>query len=91
MHSDTSQVDCIWVLLGNSAVLAPTADFVPICNKKRVTSDSSAWKDWNWRSEGNLFLNGAFFTPSSTGASSLRAKPTSMVAQITSDANALSC
>jgi pectate lyase len=65
---------------------------------KRVDSGASMWKGWNWRSEGDLFLNGAFFTPSGSGASSsyarassLGAKPSSMVAQITSGAGTLSC
>ncbi|KAF3328136.1 putative pectate lyase 8 [Carex littledalei] len=77
--------------------LAPSNPFAKEVTK-RVDSDSSVWKRWNWRSEGDLFQNGAFFTPSGTGssssyarASSLGAKPASMVAQITSGAGALSC
>lgn len=63
---------------------------------KRVTS--SEWKQWNWRSEGDLLLNGAYFTPSGAGAaasyaraSSLGAKSSSMVGVITSGAGVLSC
>jgi len=58
----------------------------------------SKWKKWNWRSEGDLFLNGAFFTPSGGGASSsyakassLSARPSSLVASVTSNAGALFC
>ncbi|CAE6198295.1 unnamed protein product [Arabidopsis arenosa] len=63
---------------------------------KRVETDASEWKKWNWRSEGDLLLNGAFFRPSGAGASasygrasSLAAKPSSMVDTITSTAGAL--
>ncbi|KAI3884923.1 hypothetical protein MKX03_037859 [Papaver bracteatum] len=65
---------------------------------KRVEPDSGRWKHWNWRSEGDLLLNGAFFTPSGKGASgsyarasSLGAKSSSMVGSITSGAGALNC
>ncbi|KAJ4774207.1 Pectate lyase [Rhynchospora pubera] len=77
--------------------LAPTNPFAKEVTK-RVDSAESVWKNWNWRSEGDLFQNGAFFTPSGTGASSsyakassLGAKPASMISQITSGAGALSC
>ncbi|URE22511.1 Pectate lyase [Musa troglodytarum] len=65
---------------------------------KRVDTDESVWKGWNWRSEGDLLLNGAYFTPSGAGASasyakasSLGAKSSSMVGSMTSDAGALRC
>ena len=65
---------------------------------KRVETAQTVWKSWNWRSEGDLLLNGAYFTPSGAGASasyshasSLGAKSSSMVGSITSDAGALSC
>lgn len=65
---------------------------------KRVETASGRWRHWNWRSEGDLLLNGAFFTPSGKGASasyarasSLGAKSSSMVATITSGAGALNC
>ncbi|CAI9109630.1 OLC1v1009489C1 [Oldenlandia corymbosa var. corymbosa] len=31
---------------------------------KRDYADESTWKNWTWRSEGDLFMNGAFFVPS---------------------------
>ncbi|CAH1453002.1 unnamed protein product [Lactuca virosa] len=65
---------------------------------KRVETDPRHWHGWNWRSEGDLLLNGAYFVPSGAGASasyarasSLGAKSSSMVATITSGAGALNC
>lgn len=61
-------------------------------------SDDTKWKEWNWRSEGDLMLNGAYFTPSGGGAaanyaraSSLAAKSSSSVATLTSEAGVLHC
>ncbi|GJR32731.1 hypothetical protein Tco_1108963 [Tanacetum coccineum] len=31
---------------------------------KRLDTTAGKWHGWNWRSEGNLLLNGAYFTPS---------------------------
>ncbi|GMH20416.1 hypothetical protein Nepgr_022257 [Nepenthes gracilis] len=65
---------------------------------KRVDTNDYIWKQWNWRSEGDLMLAGAYFTPSGAGAassyaraSSLAAKPSSLVGTLTSGAGALSC
>ncbi|CAO2824436.1 unnamed protein product [Amaranthus hypochondriacus] len=76
--------------------LAPTNRFAKEVTK-RVTSKGN-WKKWNWRSEGDLFLNGAYFTPSGSGAgasyakaSSLAAKPSNLVATLTASAGVLSC
>ncbi|KAK3410265.1 hypothetical protein EUGRSUZ_J02266 [Eucalyptus grandis] len=71
-------------------------------SKKEVTKHENAgegeWKDWNWRSEGDMFLNGAFFRQSGAGASSkyarassLSGRPSSMVASMTYTAGVLSC
>ncbi|KAK8710262.1 hypothetical protein V6N13_145596 [Hibiscus sabdariffa] len=57
------------------------------------------WRSWNWRSEGDMMLNGAFFRQtghaglSSTfaRASSLSARPSSLVATMTVTAGALNC
>ncbi|XP_020094522.1 probable pectate lyase 18 isoform X2 [Ananas comosus] len=77
--------------------LAPTDPYAKEVTK-RVNTDESEWQSWNWRSEGDLLLNGAFFTPSGAGASSsysrassLGAKSSSMVGTMTSGAGALSC
>lgn len=65
---------------------------------KRVDTSTSVWKSWNWRSSGDLMLNGAFFTPSGAGAgvsyaraSSLGAKSSSSVGTLTSNAGVLVC
>ncbi|GFP83008.1 probable pectate lyase 15, partial [Phtheirospermum japonicum] len=66
---------------------------------KRVTSSyDNKWKDWNWRSEDDLMLNGAYFIPSGHAAaksyaraSSLSAKSSSFVPTLTSEAGMLHC
>ncbi|KAH1131337.1 hypothetical protein J1N35_002715 [Gossypium stocksii] len=65
---------------------------------KHEDAPESEWKNWNWRSEGDLMVNGAFFTRSGAGASSsyakassLGARPSSHVATITNNAGALNC
>ncbi|KAL6983807.1 pectate lyase, partial [Sarracenia purpurea var. burkii] len=56
------------------------------------------WRRWNWRSEGDLMLNGTFFTSTSARASSDYAKASSfgarssfLVSSITSGASTFSC
>lgn len=77
--------------------LAPNDRF-----KKAVTKHEDApeseWRHWNWRSEGDLMLNGAFFLQSAAGASSsyarassLSARPSSLVGSITLGSGALGC
>ncbi|XP_027335798.1 probable pectate lyase 5 [Abrus precatorius] len=65
---------------------------------KHFTSSESEWRKWNWRSEGDLMLNGAFFTPSGAGAaarynkaSSMAARPPMLVPSMTAGAGALRC
>ncbi|MBA0834870.1 hypothetical protein Goarm_007191, partial [Gossypium armourianum] len=65
---------------------------------KHEDAPESDWKSWNWRSEGDLMVNGAFFTASGAGASSsyskassLGARPSSLVATITTNAGSLNC
>ncbi|GJZ53375.1 probable pectate lyase 8 [Tanacetum coccineum] len=77
--------------------LAPVNPFAKEVTK-RVDTDASQWHGWNWRSEGDLLLNGAYFTPSGAGASapyarasSLGAKSSSLVGTITSGAGVLGC
>ncbi|KAH9330636.1 hypothetical protein KI387_002744, partial [Taxus chinensis] len=57
---------------------------------KREDTAGREWRHWNWRSQGDLMLNGAFFTQSGAGASSTYAKvssvgarPSSLVGSIT--------
>ncbi|KAK4483187.1 hypothetical protein RD792_010367 [Penstemon davidsonii] len=77
--------------------LAPNLSF-----KKEVTKHEDApeseWRHWNWRSEGDLMLNGAYFRQSGAGAwstyaraSSLSARPSSLVSSITSTAGVVNC
>ncbi|XP_050218427.1 probable pectate lyase 22 [Mercurialis annua] len=70
---------------------------------KEVTKRENApgddeWKSWNWRSDGDLMLNGAFFTPSGEKgaasyikASSMVARPASILTNISPSAGALTC
>ncbi|KAK9090249.1 hypothetical protein Sjap_023426 [Stephania japonica] len=65
---------------------------------KHENSPESEWKHWNWRSEGDLMLNGAFFMASGAGASSsyakatsLGARPSSLVGSMTVTSGALNC
>eukprot|EP00253_Pinus_taeda_P000709 PITA_00709 len=58
----------------------------------------SVWRKWNWRSNGDLMLNGAFFTQSGAAASSsyakassLAAKPSSLVGSLTRNSGVLVC
>ncbi|XP_014498220.1 probable pectate lyase 8 [Vigna radiata var. radiata] len=77
--------------------LAPVNPFAKEVTK-RVDTGASVWKSWNWRSEGDLLLNGAYFTSSGAGAaasyaraSSLGAKSSSLVGTLTSGAGVLNC
>lgn len=67
---------------------------------KHEDAPQSEWKHWNWRSHGDAFFNGAFFTQSGAAnsasspyarASSLTARPSSLVASITLTAGTLNC
>lgn len=66
---------------------------------KHEDAPESEWQGWNWRSEGDLLLNGAFFKASGAGASSssyarassLSARPSSLVGPITMGSGALNC
>ncbi|CAE6178572.1 unnamed protein product [Arabidopsis arenosa] len=77
--------------------LAPNIRFSKEVTKHEDAPESE-WKRWNWRSSGDLLLNGAFFTPSGGAASSsyakassLGAKPSSLVGPLTSTSGALNC
>ncbi|WOL14365.1 putative pectate lyase 18 [Canna indica] len=77
--------------------LAPTDRFAKEVTKREEAAESE-WKKWNWRSEGDLMLNGAFFTESGAGASSnyakassLGARSSSLVDVITASAGVVSC
>lgn len=70
--------------------------------KKQVTKHENApeseWRHWNWKSEGDLMLNGAYFLQSGAGAAStyaransLSARPSHLVGSMTRAAGVLGC
>ncbi|PON31799.1 Pectate lyase [Parasponia andersonii] len=64
---------------------------------KRDYSPESVWKTWNWRSEGDLLMNGAFFVESGNPVNNIpkkgviTAKPGSFVTRLTRFSGALNC
>ncbi|KAD2804785.1 hypothetical protein R6Q59_029802 [Mikania micrantha] len=63
-----------WQLYAIGGSAAPTINsqgnrFIALPNShkevtKRMEAKEDEWKGWNWRSEGDLMVNGAFFVPS---------------------------
>ncbi|XP_047310434.1 probable pectate lyase 5 [Impatiens glandulifera] len=60
---------------------------------KRVETSDGAWADWNWRSDGDIMVNGAFFVESGQGmaaqyskASSIDPKSATLIEHITINA-----
>lgn len=49
--------------------------------KRESIDGDDEWKEWNWKSEGDEMLNGAFFTPSGNEDSPSYTKMSSMVAR----------
>lgn len=45
---------------------------------KRVDTDEKEWADWNWRTDGDLLVNGAYFVPSGAGVSAQYGKASSV-------------
>ncbi|KAI7749855.1 hypothetical protein M8C21_027520 [Ambrosia artemisiifolia] len=73
---------------GNRYIAPPNADSKEVT--KRVDTDEGSWSGWNWRTDGDIMVNGAFFVPSGDGlsaiyakASSYEAKSAAMVTQLT--------
>lgn len=63
---------------------------------KRDYAPESVWKSWNWRSEGDLFMNGAFFRESGVPvpnkfADQFAAQPGTMANALTRFSGALKC
>lgn len=63
---------------------------------KRVGTEQEEWRDWNWRSEGDIMVNGAFFVASGAGveikyekAYSVEPKSASFIDQLTLNAGVL--
>ncbi|KVH94239.1 AmbAllergen [Cynara cardunculus var. scolymus] len=85
-------------IMGSTAITISNNYFTHHNEVTHRVQTTGRWRHWNWRSEGDLMLNGAFFVPSGTGAgasyaraSSLSAKPSSVVASLTSGSGALVC
>lgn len=66
---------------------------------KREYTLESEWKNWLWRSEGDVMMNGAFFVPSGnpkaaipfSSADVISAKPGTFVKRLTRFSGALNC
>ncbi|KAK3157700.1 hypothetical protein QOZ80_2AG0126700 [Eleusine coracana subsp. coracana] len=63
---------------------------------KRVDTAEGQWSGWNWRTEGDMLVNGAFFVPSGEGleaiyekASSVDPKSAALVDMLTQNAGVL--
>lgn len=63
---------------------------------KRVDTDEKKWRDWNWRSEGDILVNGAFFIASGETvevlyekAYSVEPKSAALIDQLTVNAGVL--
>uniref|UniRef100_A0A5B7AH92 Pectate lyase n=1 Tax=Davidia involucrata TaxID=16924 RepID=A0A5B7AH92_DAVIN len=74
---------------------APTNPFAKEVTK-RVETGEDKWRSWNWRSEGDILVNGAFFVASGEGvevkyekAFSVEPKSASFIDQLTTHAGVL--
>ncbi|XP_051130932.1 probable pectate lyase 5 [Andrographis paniculata] len=63
---------------------------------RREDTNEGEWSNWNWRTEGDIMANGAFFVPSGEGvnmqyskASSLQAKSATLIDQLTMNAGVI--
>ena len=63
---------------------------------KRDYAPKSEWKNWNWRSEGDIFQNGAFFVESGKKVTKfpktdIKAQPGDAVGTLTKDVGPIKC
>lgn len=64
---------------------------------KRDYAPESVWKDWTWRSQGDLMMNGAYFVESGdpsydfSNKYSIKAKPGTFVNLLTRNSGPLNC
>lgn len=79
---------------GNRYIAPPDPDAKEVT--KRVDTDEKDWNDWNWRTDGDMMVNGAFFVPSGEGlsaqyarASSLEPKSSGLIDQLTLNSGVL--
>ncbi|XP_022768291.1 pectate lyase-like [Durio zibethinus] len=87
----------------NPTILSQGNRFIAPPNKackevtKREYSPESEWKSWNWRSENDLMMNGAFFVQSGRPIKGvnrydvIKAKPGTFVTRLTRFSGALNC
>ncbi|CAL1397574.1 unnamed protein product [Linum trigynum] len=76
--------------------IAPDQPYAKQVTKREV---KSGWKQWKWRSSGDVFQNGAYFVqsgygtcaPPYTGSQSFKVAPGSMTPALTASAGPLSC
>ncbi|WCJ33090.1 Pectin lyase-like superfamily protein [Euphorbia peplus] len=66
--------------------------------KRETSLEDEEWKNWNWRSDGDVMLNGAYFTTSGDKgpasyikASSMVARPAALLTNISPSSGALNC
>ncbi|KAL3821124.1 hypothetical protein ACJIZ3_007029 [Penstemon smallii] len=78
--------------------IASDDDSTKEVTKRETIPGDDEWKNWNWRSDGDLLMNGARFTTSGneasgsyTKASSMVARPASLLANIIPSAGVLNC
>ncbi|KAF5945281.1 hypothetical protein HYC85_015509 [Camellia sinensis] len=82
---------------GNRFIAPPNAYAKEVT--KRDYAPESQWKNWQWRSEGDLMMNGAFFVQSGSplqnkpfsSADMIKAKPGTYVSRLTRFAGPLNC
>lgn len=79
---------------GNRYIAPPNPNAKEVT--RRLDADGEEWESWNWRTEGDLMVNGAFFVPSGDGvnpqyslASSMDPKPAASIDQLTRNAGIL--
>lgn len=73
--------------------------FVNVKVTKRDYAPESEWKNWQWRSEGDFFKNGAFFRESGpplkesplSKDNTIKAQPGKFVGRLTRNAGQLKC
>ncbi|KAK1259510.1 hypothetical protein QJS04_geneDACA005419 [Acorus gramineus] len=78
--------------------IAPMADYAKEVTKRDYATEQQ-WSSWTWRSEGDLLMNGAFFTQSGNPSKKhpyskkdmISAKPGTFVTRLTRFAGALLC
>ncbi|KAK9269529.1 hypothetical protein L1049_001305 [Liquidambar formosana] len=82
---------------GNVFIASDDTSLKELTKHERPLGEAG-WRNWNWRSDGDMMLNGAFFTPSGQAtpasyaeASSMVARPASFLTIIAPSAEVLNC